>query len=91
MNTITIDTNVYKSAESYARSSNVTIQEFVEKAIVAAISHLQIDTKSDTGQQGAWHKYQVSPETMAMTFEKRKDIPGDYDTELQNGLAERYL
>lgn len=33
MNTIVIDTNIYKSAEIYAKMHNISIKELVEKAI----------------------------------------------------------
>lgn len=84
MNTISIDTNVYKSAESFARNSNISIREFVEKAILAAMPRMGVS------QQDSWRNYKVSPEVMAMTFEERKDIPEDYDAELQKILTEKH-
>ena len=91
MNTIAIDPDIYKSAESFARNNNVNIREFIERAILAAIprSFVKADT-SDT-EQGTWRDYEVSPEVMAMTFDERKDIPDDYAAELHHVLAEKYL
>ena len=84
-NTISIDTNVYKSAESFARNSNISIREFVEQAILAAMPRMGV------AQQDSWRKYKVSPEVMAMTFEERKDIPEDYTGELQEILDDFYF
>lgn len=88
-NTIAIDTQIYKSAESFARNSNVSMREFIEKAILAAMPRSFV--KADTTKQDTWRDYQVSPEVMAMTFDERKDIPNDYAAELQDILAEKYL
>ena len=88
-NTIAIDTQIYKSAESFARNSNVSMREFIEKAILAAMPRSSV--KADTTKQDTWRDYQVSPEVMAMTFDERKDIPNDYAAELQDILAEKYL
>lgn len=91
MNTIVIDHNIYKSAESFARNNNVSIREFIEKAILAAMPRLYIDAATSAIKQDTWRDYQVSPEVMAMTFDERKDLPDDYAAELHNVLAEKYL
>ena len=91
MNTIAIDPNIYKSAESFARNSNVSMREFIERAILAAIPRSFVKADASATKQGTWHKYEVSPEVMAMTFDERKDIPDDYAAELHNALAEKYL
>lgn len=52
--------------------------------------HSFVNMESNAKQRDVWHKYQVSPEVMAMTFEERKDIPKDYDFELQKDLIEKY-
>ena len=37
MNTISIDSNVYKGAEIYARLHNINVKDFIEKAIISAV------------------------------------------------------
>lgn len=37
-----------------------------------------------------WQKHQISPEVMAMTFHKRKNVSGNYKEELTNALEEKY-
>ena len=37
MNTISIDSNVYKGAEIYARLHNTNVKDFIENAIIAAV------------------------------------------------------
>ena len=91
MNTVVIDPNIYKSAESFARRSNVSIREFIEKAILAAMPRSFANVCTGVTKQATWHDYKISPEVMAMTFDERKDIPDDYAAELQNVLAEKYL
>ena len=91
MNTIAIDTNIYKSVESFARNRNVSIREFIEKAILAALSRPLANADSNAAAQSAWREYKVSPEVMAMTFEERKDVSDDYAVGLQEILTEKYL
>ena len=91
MNTIAIDPKIYKSAELFARNSNVSMREFIEKAILAAMPRSSVKADTSATKQGTWHKYEVSPEVMAMTFDESKDIPDDYTAELHNVLAEKYL
>lgn len=38
MNTITIDTDIYKGAEVYARKHNLNLKKFIERVILNAVS-----------------------------------------------------
>ena len=83
--TITIDANIYKEAEVYARQHNVSLQAMVEKYFKALIS-VPVHKKASH----AWESYALSPEVMAMTFSERKQLPTDYESEYVHALTERY-
>ena len=91
MNTIAIDTNIYKGAEFCARNSNISTREFIEQAIRSAVNKSSVAVTSSGPMFQEWAEYEVSPEVMAMTFAERKDISEDYEAELQRELAEKYL
>ena len=83
--TITIDANIYREAEVYARQHNVSLQAMVEKYFKALI-RVQAETKTPH----TWESYVLSPEVMAMTFPERKQLPTDYESEYVHALTERY-
>ena len=83
--TITIDANIYREAEVYARQHNVSLQAMVEKYFKALI-RVQAETKTPH----TWESYALSPEVMAMTFPERKQVPTDYESEYVHALTERY-
>lgn len=41
MNTITIDSNIYKEAEMYAKMHNISVVDAIEKGILLLIENLQ--------------------------------------------------
>ena len=83
--TITIDANIYREAEVYARQHNVSLQAMVEKYFKALI-RVQAETKTPH----TWESYALSPEVMAMTFPERNQLPTDYESEYVHALTERY-
>ena len=83
--TITIDANIYREAEVYARQHNVSLQAMVEKYFKALI-RVQAETKNPH----TWESYALSPEVMAMTFPERKQVPTDYESEYVHALTARY-
>ena len=47
MNTISIDTNIYRGAEHYARMHNISITELAEKAILKFVGKKTFRLKSE--------------------------------------------
>lgn len=62
------------------------------KAYKAGIQVTLVENKTMNvaAQQDIWSKYKISPEVQAMTFKDRKDIPENYESELQENLIEKY-
>ena len=75
MRTLVIDQNIYNGAESYAKSHNISLKDFVESIIVKTLS---VENTSKKRQSHSWHDYPLSAEVMAMTFDERKDLGDNY-------------
>ena len=86
MNTIVIDTNIYKGAEVYAKMHNISIKELVEKAILNVVGQRNSSFKLKKGNE-------LSPEIrsligIAQPSKNNNDING---REARNEyLSEKY-
>ena len=75
MRTLVIDQNIYNGAESYAKSHNISVKDFIESIILRTLSS---ENLSRRGVHHTWLDYPVSAEVMSMTFEERKDLGDTY-------------
>ena len=75
MRTLVIDQYIYNGAESYAKTHNISLKDFVESIIMKTLS---LENTSKIRQSHSWHDYPLSAEVMAMTFDERKDLGDNY-------------
>lgn len=91
MSTITIDTNIYKDAEIYARHHNVSVKDLVEKYFKSLISARRNVTETSTDVD--MNRYKISPRIKALetNFLCPSDITDDYKAELKEQRSSKYL
>ena len=75
MRTLVIVQNIYNGAESYAKSHNISVKDFIESIILRTLSS---ENLSRRGVHHTWLDYPGSAEVMSMTFEERKDLGDTY-------------
>lgn len=80
MNTISIDSKVYKGAEICARLHNTNVKEFIEKAIIAAVGN----NNQKAGAKTIKAESELSPQVRSLIGIARDVKAGDI-----NGRDER--
>lgn len=80
MNTISIDSNVYKVAEIYARLHNTNVKDFIENAIIAAVGK----STQTAGKYTMKSEAELSPQVRSLI-----GIARTADTDDINGRDER--
>ena len=81
MRTLVIDQNIYNGAESYAKTHNISLKDFVESIIMKTLS---LENTSKKRQSHSWYDYPLSAEVMEMTFDERKDLGDNYEEDYDN-------
>ena len=91
MSTITIDTDIYKDAEIYAKHHNVSVKDLVEKYFKSLISARRNVTETSTDVD--MNRYKISPRIKALetNFLCPSDITDDYKAELKEQRSSKYL
>jgi hypothetical protein len=70
-----IDGNIYKGAKTYARSHNINVKDFTEKAIVAAMDQSEPTTRTSTMKP----ENDLSPQVRSLIGVARKSGISDID------------
>lgn len=86
-NTITIDHNIYRGAEMYAKLNNISIKEVVETSLKLLLGHIN---KPQTDTKSKWSNYQLSPKIKDMTLKHRKNVSDDIEVSLFKAMEEKY-
>ena len=89
MNTLTIDSKIYRYAEMLAKREKISITEMVERLLIKAFTTDMSLSECNVGEIHSWRNYKVSPEVMAMTFSERKHIPVDYRNEYCEAITSK--
>jgi hypothetical protein len=86
MNTISIDSDIYKGAEIYARLHKTNVKDFIERAIVAAVGK---NGQTDANTMKA--ETELSPQVRSLIGVAREASVNDIDgrEERMEYLAER--
>lgn len=89
MNTITIDSKIYRIAEMYAKLHHVSVETVFEKSVNLFLKKFMV-SHEEVSQAS---KYYISPKVKALEtgFRCPKDLSVDYKEELSDALAEKYL
>lgn len=88
MNTITVDSKIYRIAEMYATLHHISVETVFEKSVNLFLKKF-IVKHEDVSQAS---KYYISPKVKAleMGFRCPENLSVDYKEELHDALAEKY-
>ena len=89
MNTITVDSKIYRIAEMYATMHHISVEAVFEKSVNLFLKKFSL--KHEEASRAS--KYYISSKVKAleMGFKCPEDLSVDYKEESHDALAEKYL
>lgn len=91
MKTITIDPNIYKDAEDYAKQHNISMKELVEKYFISLASLKKHDPVHEESAMDM-SRYKISPtlKKMENDFVCPQYLSDDYKSEIKEMKSTKY-